>query len=84
MLFQTLPPKCHGRNQDTDQATFFFNLLSNLGEFVQIVASDSCPKMMGKAPCVAFGAVAHLLQGSTCCPFSIVCNGLLSELLLPS
>ncbi len=64
----TLPSESCSRNRDSsDQATFSNLLLSNFGEPVQIVH-----------PVWSSAAVAHLLQGSTCCVFR---NGILYTLV---
>ncbi len=59
----------------------FYNLLlSNFGESVWIVASVSCSYLTGN-PVWSSAAVAHLLQGSTCCAFR---DGILHTLVVTS
>ncbi len=55
-------------------------LLSNLGEPVWIVASVSCC-WQERHPVWSSAAVAHLLQGSTCCAFR---DGILHTLVVTS
>ncbi len=78
----TLPSECRSRNRDSsDQATFF---LSSTVKFWWACANCSLRFLLSWQECHpvwSSAAVAHLLQGSTCCVFR---DGILHTLVVTS
>ncbi len=80
----TLPSECHSRNRDSsDQATFFQSSIVQfwLASLCELYPPFPVLRWQERHPVWSSAAVAHLLQGSTCCVFR---DGILHTLVVTS